>query len=147
MASRNTKEAYRSSSTYASDKAMISEDNEEEQDIEDGNEREQNEAEDEEERYEIAFQYSRYMPCKPLQKAYAHFDRLGANVGINIQKVWRYFPHYSVKELTAGVLWDILEMQGKHKMWYIGSSVSFESLKSVVEYNKLLLSLMIPIKQ
>ena len=31
-------------------------------------------------------------------------------------------------------------MQGKHGIWYAGSSVSFESVKSVVEYNKILLS-------
>ena len=98
-------------------------------------------------RYEVAYQCSRNMPRKPLEKVFNHFENTGATVDVSIQKVWRYFPHYSSKKLTDGVLWDILEMQGKHKMWYIGSSVSFESLKSVVEYNKLLLSLMKPISK
>ena len=31
-------------------------------------------------------------------------------------------------------------MQGKYGIWYAGSSVSFESVKSVVEYNKILTS-------
>ena len=30
-------------------------------------------------------------------------------------------------------------MQGRNNMWYGGSSVSFESVKSVLEYNNLLL--------
>lgn len=40
--------------------------------------------------------------------------------------------------MTKGYLWRILEMQGKYSMWYIGSSVCFESVKSVIEYNELL---------
>ena len=93
-------------------------------------------------RYEMAYQYSTRRPCKPLFKAWGHFENTQASqVDIVTQKVWRYFPHYSTKDVTDGVLWDILEMQGSHKTWFIGSSVSFESLKSVLEYNKLLLSL------
>lgn len=94
-------------------------------------------------RYEMAYQFSRKQPCKPLLKAITHFQKTGASrIDFIKQKVWKYFPHYSSKDLTDGILWDILEMQGKYKTWYIGSSVSFESLKSVLEYNKLLLSLM-----
>lgn len=52
---------------------------------------------------------------------------------------WVYFPRFSPAEMTSGILWDILDMQGYQNTWYIGSSVCFESLKSVVEYNKLLL--------
>ena len=58
-------------------------------------------------------------------------------------KTWRYFLHYSAAHMEQGYLWRILEMQGKYGMWYIGSSVSFESVKSVVEYNKLLVRNMI----
>jgi len=99
-----------------------------------------------ERRFEMAYQYSGKRPCKPLMKVLGHFDKTGvSNIESTNQTVWRYFPHYSSKELTNGVLWDILEMQGRHKTWYIGSSVSFESLKSVLEYNKLLLSLWRPL--
>ncbi|XP_033729123.1 uncharacterized protein LOC117318200 isoform X2 [Pecten maximus] len=52
---------------------------------------------------------------------------------------WPFFPRYSVSDMASGILWDIFDMQGKHNMWYIGSSVSFESVMSVVEYNNLLL--------
>ena len=57
------------------------------------------------------------------------------------RETWPYFPKFSASDLTSGVLWDILEMQGKFNTWYIGSSVSFESVKSVVEYNILLMRL------
>ena len=53
---------------------------------------------------------------------------------------WRYFPRYSKEDIESGILWRILEMQGKYGIWYAGSSVSFESVKSVVEYNKILIS-------
>ena len=53
---------------------------------------------------------------------------------------WRYFPRYSEEDMESGILWRILELQGKYGMWYAGSSVCFESVKSVVEYNKILVS-------
>eukprot|EP00794_Sanderia_malayensis_P011742 gene11742-12963_t len=57
---------------------------------------------------------------------------------------WRYFPRFNPADTRSGILWDIVDMQGKHGMWYIGSSVIFESVKSVVEYNELLISKMRP---
>ena len=42
--------------------------------------------------------------------------------------------------MESGILWRILELQGRYGMWYAGSSVRFESVKSVVEYNKILVS-------
>ena len=58
---------------------------------------------------------------------------------------WRYFPRYSTEDIESGILWRILEMQGKYGMWYTGSSVIFESAKSVAEYNDLLVENMAPI--
>jgi len=55
-------------------------------------------------------------------------------------KTWRYFPRYSAADMEKGYIRRILEMQGKHDMWYIGSSVCFESAKSVLEYNKIIIS-------
>ena len=73
-----------------------------------------------------------------------HFEKLGGtDIKVIKMKTWRYFPHYSPAHMEQGYLWRILEMQGKYGMWYIGSSVSFESVTSVVEYNKLLLRNMI----
>ena len=91
---------------------------------------------------EVAYQYSAGRPCNTRRKVSRHFYTNGAtSVTLRKHKVWKYFPHFSTDDAADGILWDILELQGKYKMWYIGSSVSFESLKSVIEYNKLLLSL------
>ena len=77
-----------------------------------------------------------------------HFEKIGGtDIKVIKMKTWRYFPHYSPAHMEQGYLWRILEMQGKYGMWYIGASVSFESVKSVVEYNKLLLRKMIMPKQ
>ena len=54
---------------------------------------------------------------------------------------WPYFKRYSTTDIEKGVLWDIIDMQGKYGMWYLGSSVSFESVKSVMEYDRMLLRL------
>ncbi|XP_062618213.1 uncharacterized protein LOC134279817 [Saccostrea cucullata] len=52
-----------------------------------------------------------------------------------------YFPRFSAEDADRGYLWDILDMQGQFNTWYIGSSVYFESMESVIEYNNLLMSL------
>jgi len=46
---------------------------------------------------------------------------------------------WNPEEMTAGYLWDTFEIQGTKRTWYAGSSVSFESVRSVMAYNKLLL--------
>ena len=69
-----------------------------------------------------------------------HLRKIGGkNINVKELKTWRYFPRYSPKQMEQGVLWRILEMQGRFNMWYIGSSVCFESVKSVTEYNKLII--------
>ena len=51
---------------------------------------------------------------------------------------WCYFARCSANDMESGKLWRILEMQGKYGMLYAGSSVIFESAKSVTEYNEIL---------
>lgn len=50
-----------------------------------------------------------------------------------------YFPNFPPEAITGGALWDVLDMQGMYNTWYIGSSVSFDAIESVFEYNQLLL--------
>ena len=57
---------------------------------------------------------------------------------------WRYFPKWSLSEIEQGRHWQVFGIQGKNKLWYAGSSVCFESVRSVMEYNKLLIKQMIP---
>ena len=71
-------------------------------------------------------------------------DVKGDIVSIIDAKTWRYFPRYSPADMETGILWKILKLQGKYNMWYIGSSVCFESVKSVVEYNRLIVENMEP---
>jgi len=90
----------------------------------------------------VAYQMTDYPPNRYFlpHKLEYYLRQIGAsNIRIHKMKTWRYFPRYSADDLANGVLWRILEMQGKHGMWYIGSSVCFESIKSVLEYNELLL--------
>ena len=68
----------------------------------------------------------------------------GKDIDIKFAIPWRYFPRFSPQDVSDGIIWDILKIQGKYGMWYSGSSVIFESVKSVVEYNELLLRKMKP---
>jgi len=63
------------------------------------------------------------------------------NVEILHQEVWKYFGHYSAKDVNNGYPWKILNMQGTKNTWYIGSSVCFESVLDVVSYNLMLLEM------
>ena len=68
-----------------------------------------------------------------------HFTSIGGrDITLRHLTTWNYFPRYSIRDMADGIIWRILEMQGRYGMWYIGSSVSFESVKSVVEYNKMI---------
>ena len=57
---------------------------------------------------------------------------------------WPYFYRWSPEEMEKGRLWQVFNMQGKERTWYIGSSVSFEATRSVVTYNDLILRNMVP---
>lgn len=95
----------------------------------------------------IGYQYGKRRPTKSQLRRImkSTLEQMsGTDVDIKLTIPWRYFPRYSPKDMTAGILWDILKMQGKYGMWYSGSSVIFESVKSVVEYNELLVSKMRP---
>ena len=52
---------------------------------------------------------------------------------------WQYFYKWTPNELAQGNHWKVFDIQGTKRTWYAGASVSFESIKSVMEYNKLLL--------
>ncbi|XP_069119209.1 uncharacterized protein [Argopecten irradians] len=96
-------------------------------------------------RYEqtsVYYQYSKGRPDKDVleKQLRDHIEnREGAEV-LNILRVmvWDYFPQFSVADIATGITWDIFDMQGKYGIWYAGSSVYFESAKSVLEYNNLI---------
>ena len=41
--------------------------------------------------------------------------------------------------MAEGRIWQVFNMQGTKRTWYAGSSVGFESVRSVLSYNNLLL--------
>ena len=61
------------------------------------------------------------------------------NIEIFNTRMWPYFYKWAPKEISNGNHWKVFEMQGNHRTWYAGASVCFESVKSVMEYNNLLL--------
>jgi len=74
-----------------------------------------------------------------------YFDGFGASSVEILQTIsWEYFYRWSPQEMEDGALWKMFDIQGKRKTWFIGSSVSFEAVRSVMEYNSLLLRNMIP---
>lgn len=62
-----------------------------------------------------------------------------SNVEILQTISWEYFPRWTPNEVNSGQHWKVFDIQGLKSTWYIGSSVSFESVKSVLEYNNLVL--------
>ena len=52
---------------------------------------------------------------------------------------WQYFYKWTPNELAQGNHWKVFDIQGTERTWYAGASVCFETVKSVMEYNKLLL--------
>ena len=67
-------------------------------------------------------------------------DNFGAsNIEVLNTKTWDYFYKWTPDELGEGIHWKVFNIQGMHKTWYAGASVCFESVKSVMEYNELLL--------
>ena len=57
-------------------------------------------------------------------------------------KSWDYFYKWTPEELEKGYHWEVFNIQGLQRTWYTGASVSFESIKSVMDYNELLLNQM-----
>ena len=61
----------------------------------------------------------------------------------DIQILLTFTTQYSYKwtpdDLSKGYPWEVFKLQGKYRTWYAGATVSYETVKSVLEYNNLLL--------
>ena len=93
----------------------------------------------------IAYQYGNKKPNRYFlkRKLIRNLQTTAVtNIRLLRQEIWEYFPKFSPDEMANGAVWDIFKMQGNRRTWFAGSSVSFESVKSVLEYNKLLISKM-----
>merc|ERR1712048_909999 len=54
------------------------------------------------------------------------------------QYPWDYFYQFSQEDLVKGLPWELVEMQGNNRTFYIGSSACFESVNDVTNYNVML---------
>ena len=89
--------------------------------------------------YQLGKNYSDEAHLNQLAKDYLTegFDYTDIHLFNTIS--WPYFYRWSPYEVMKGNHWDVFALQGVYRTWYAGSSVSFESVKSVMEYNNLLL--------
>jgi len=96
-------------------------------------------------RTSVYYQYSHTKPtAKSLRRILEkHLKNEGATAfDIRAQFNWRYFTRFTEKQVEQGFLWRVLDVQGQKKVWFAGASVCFESVKSVVGYNQLLVDRM-----
>lgn len=87
---------------------------------------------------------NRYPPFKEAPKVMSKFKselaaRKVPDVEIIQQFPWPYFHHFKNPEIMRGVPWDLVDMQGKRKTWWLGASASFESVHDVTNYNLMVL--------
>ena len=93
----------------------------------------------------LTFQYGSVYENKPSlkelkDKLVSHYEGFKAtDIEVLYTKPFDYFPRWGLKEAGQGYHWDLLDIQGKHNIAYIGGGCSFESTHNVIGYNKLLL--------
>jgi len=56
-------------------------------------------------------------------------------VTVRERREWDYFPRFTSEAIAAGVPWALIGKQGVGNTWFIGSSISFESVEAVMEFN------------
>jgi len=77
---------------------------------------------------------------KVLQELEAEFS--AASIGtyqVLNQFAWPYFHHFEQDAIQSGLPWDVLDMQGSSKTWWLGASAVFESVHDVTSYNLMMI--------
>lgn len=88
----------------------------------------------------ITYQYYDDSKTFDEQKSNEGFNQGFENTGIKVKniiasQVWKYLYRFTPDGIKAGLPWKIKRMQGCNNTIYIGSSVCFESVNAVVNYN------------
>lgn len=97
----------------------------------------------------VVYQYtnSDHIPDERVLKAELekHFlENLGAtSIRVVDQNRWDYFSRFSNRQIEEGNIWKVLDIQGFNRVWYIGGSTAFDSIKGCVDYNLLLINRMV----
>ena len=66
-----------------------------------------------------------------------HFNATNIQISHTFTKQYGY--KWPPEDLSKCYPWEVFKLQGKYRTWYAGASVSYETVKSVLEYNDLLL--------
>jgi hypothetical protein len=90
-------------------------------------------------RVAVATQYYRENPANSNSQLTHDLEEEGhTDIKIVTTQAFESWPSFSSDQVTEGYPWKVLNMQGRHRTCYIGSSVSFDSLEDVISYNHLL---------
>ena len=78
------------------------------------------------------------------QKLTDHYTTFGAtDIEILRTFTWPYFPRWNIKDAEKGRHWDLYNLQGVGNVWIIGGGTIFESVRTVMGYNQLLIENMV----
>jgi len=62
-------------------------------------------------------------------------DHATGDTKIHERREWDYFPRFTSEAIRAGQPWSVIRNEGALKTWFIGSSVCFESVEAVLDFN------------
>ncbi len=69
----------------------------------------------------------------------AAVERLGGRVrSVHTEHAWRYFPHVTTADLTAGFYERLEALQGRRRTWLTGEICAFTAVESVAAYSRAL---------
>jgi len=100
-----------------------------------------------ERRVAVAYQYYYYnhkSDERPCNETFLEDAEKDGHKDIEIKETcdWtNYMASFDQNHVAKRYPWKVLDMQGKNRTWYCGSSVSFESTEDVVSYNHLLFNI------
>lgn len=78
-----------------------------------------------------------FYDLNPSRDVQSDASDVGVVVNEVIAEVYKkYFPRS--RDFNQCNPWNILPLQGQENVWYVGSSVSFESIENVLDYNRLI---------
>ncbi|MCB9640238.1 MAG: FAD-dependent oxidoreductase [Myxococcales bacterium] len=103
--------------------------------------------------HRLAFQYTSQPSDHPEASSEAILAQLNTDLreagrteasvlehdGLPFQKCWSYFHRFQTDAVASGIHWDILQRQGQHRTFWLGSSVWFEAVEHVFRYNRAVL--------
>lgn len=85
---------------------------------------------------------NQYIDFMQQHTEYFNGEKLSKDMILKLTKQskgWTYYTHFEREGLTKGLLWKILDLQGKNNTLFVHASTNFESVLDIVNYNHMLL--------